>query len=91
MKDCEVIADRLSKAGWRSGCISSTDHKGRQFWVVAAERENAERFVVHADEKLTAFVELESAVLGFEVISLRSPLPARRSKCPFLASCALVL
>jgi hypothetical protein len=58
----EIIADNLKKAGWRYGCISSTDHKGRQFWVVAAERENAGRFIVHADEKLTAFMGLESAV-----------------------------
>src|SRR5215510_1173477 len=55
------IADNLSKAGWSLGCISSTDHEGRQFWVAAAERENAGRFIVRADEKLTAFVELESA------------------------------
>jgi len=29
---------------------------------VAAERRYAERFIVHADEKLTAFVELELAM-----------------------------
>jgi hypothetical protein len=28
---------------------------------VAAEREDAGRFIVHADEKLTAFLELEEA------------------------------
>jgi hypothetical protein len=61
MKDCEVIADRLSEAGWRCGCISSTDHEGRQFWVVAAERESAGRFIVQADEKLTASWEVETA------------------------------
>ena len=60
MKYWEIIADRLSKAGWRCGCISSTDHEGRQFWVVAAEREDAGRFIVHADEELIAFMELES-------------------------------
>jgi hypothetical protein len=54
--------DNLSKARWRCGCISSTDQEGRQFWVVAAEREDARRFIVRADEKLTAFVELESAI-----------------------------
>jgi len=59
---CEIIADNLSKAGWNCGCISSTDHDGRQFWVAAAEREDAGRFIVRADEKLTAFVELESAI-----------------------------
>ena len=33
----------------------------RQFWVVAAEREDAGRFTVHGDEKLTAFLALQSA------------------------------
>jgi len=33
--------------------------KGRQFWVATAEREDAGRFIVRADEKLTAFLELE--------------------------------
>jgi hypothetical protein len=64
VKYWETIADKLRKAGWRCGCISSADHEGRQFWVVAAERENAGRFIVHADEKLTAFTELESAIRG---------------------------
>jgi hypothetical protein len=60
----QIIADNLRKAGWRCGCISSTDHEGRQFWVVSAEREDAGRFIVHADEILTAFTELESATRG---------------------------
>jgi len=29
---------------------------------VAAEREGAGRFIVHADEMLTAFMELEAAI-----------------------------
>ena len=52
----------LQKAGWNCGCISSTDHEGRQFWVVAADREDGGRFIVRADEKLMAFLELESAI-----------------------------
>jgi hypothetical protein len=60
----EIIANNLSKAGWNCGCISSADQKGRQFWVAAAEREDAGRFIVRADEKLTAFLELERAVPG---------------------------
>jgi len=35
--------------------------KGQTIWVVAAERDG-QRFIVHADEKLTAFVELEAAI-----------------------------
>ena len=42
----------------------NTDHKRRQFWVVAAEREDAGRFIVRADEKLTAFLELEGGDSG---------------------------
>jgi hypothetical protein len=58
----EIIADNLRKAGWRCGCISSTDHDGRQFWVVAAESEGMPgRFIVRADEKLTAFLELQAS------------------------------
>jgi hypothetical protein len=31
-------------------------------WIADAHRDDGKRFVVRADEKLTAFVELESAV-----------------------------
>jgi len=58
----EIIADDLKEAGWNCGCIASADDKGRQFWVAAAEQEDAGRFIVRANEKLTAFMELESAV-----------------------------
>jgi hypothetical protein len=62
VKYWEPIADNLTKSGWLCGCISSTNSKGRQFWVVAAERSDAGRFIVHADEKLTAFLELQAAI-----------------------------
>ena len=31
-------------------------------WIADAHRDDGKRFVVRADEKLTAFVELESAI-----------------------------
>ena len=62
MKYWEIIIENLRSAGWNCGSISSTDHNGRQFWVVAAEREDAGRFIVHADQELLAFLELESAI-----------------------------
>jgi hypothetical protein len=31
-------------------------------WIVDADRDDGKRFVVHADDKLTAFVELESVI-----------------------------
>jgi hypothetical protein len=33
-------------------------------WIADAHCDDGKRFVVHADEKLTAFVELESAILA---------------------------
>jgi hypothetical protein len=38
------------------------DANGRTTWIVDAHRGDGKRFVVHAEEKLTAFMELESAV-----------------------------
>jgi hypothetical protein len=35
---------------------------GRTIWIVDAHRDDGKRFVVHGDEKLTAFFELESAI-----------------------------
>jgi hypothetical protein len=61
MKDWEVIATELSRERWDWGCIVSIDEKGRDIFVVNAER-NGKRFIVRADEKLTAFRELESAI-----------------------------
>jgi hypothetical protein len=40
------------------------DRKGRTIFVVDAHRGDGQRFVVHADEKVTAFMELESAIRG---------------------------
>jgi hypothetical protein len=57
----EIIADNLSKAGWSWGCVSAIDSNGRTIFVADAHRDDGKRFVVRADEKLTAFVELESA------------------------------
>jgi hypothetical protein len=49
--------------GWSWGCVSAVDCEGRTIWIVDAHRGDGKRFVVHADEKLTAFLELEWAIL----------------------------
>jgi hypothetical protein len=59
VKHWEIIADRLSKAGWSLGCVSAIDSQGRTIWIVDAHRGDGRRFMVRADEKLSAFVELE--------------------------------
>jgi hypothetical protein len=61
VKYWEIIADNLSKDGWSRGCVSVVDSCGRTIFVADAHRGDGKRFVVRADEKLTAFLELESA------------------------------
>jgi hypothetical protein len=62
MKYWEIIADNLSQAGWSWGCVATVDARGRTIFVADAHRDDGKRFVVHADEKLTACLELEAAV-----------------------------
>jgi hypothetical protein len=62
MKYWEIIADNLSKAGWSWGCVAAVDSDRRTIFVADAHRDDGQRFIVRADEKLTAFMELESAI-----------------------------
>jgi hypothetical protein len=62
VKYWEIIADNLRNRGWSWGGVSA--------WILTGERSGLQthiattekRFVVQADEKLTAFMELESAI-----------------------------
>jgi hypothetical protein len=61
-RDWEIIADNLSKAGWTWGCVATVDREGRTIFVADAHRGDGQRFVVHADDKFTALLELERAI-----------------------------
>ena len=50
------------KEGWSLGYVSAIDSDGRTIWIADAHRDDGKRFIVHADEKLTAFIELERAI-----------------------------
>jgi hypothetical protein len=69
VKFWEVIADNLSKAGWSLGSVSAIDSNGRTIFVADAHRDNGKRFIVTADEKLRAFLELQRVTRE----SFRSP------------------
>jgi hypothetical protein len=58
----QIIADNLRKTGWSWGWFSAVDSEGRTIWIADALRDDGQRFIVRADELLTAFVELESAI-----------------------------
>ncbi|HMF46254.1 MAG TPA: hypothetical protein VKE29_06235 [Candidatus Udaeobacter sp.] len=66
VKDWEIIADNLHKAGWSLGWVSVLDIEGRTIWIVDAHG-YGKRFIVRADEILTALLELERAVYEFAV------------------------
>ena len=65
----EAIADNLSKAGWSWGCVATVDSNGQTIFVADAHRDNGKRFIVTADEKLRAFLELQRVTRE----SFRSP------------------
>jgi hypothetical protein len=71
VKYWEIIADNLKKRGWSLGYVSAIDSQGRTIWIADAHRDDGKRFVVRADEKLTAFLEL-----GLAVSSRSSPPPS---------------
>jgi hypothetical protein len=51
-----TISARLVGAG---SCVPAIDSYGRTIFVADAHRDNGKRFIVTADEKLTAFLELQ--------------------------------
>jgi hypothetical protein len=62
MKYWEIIADNLSKAGWSWGCAPAVDFQRRTIWIADAHRGDGKRYILHPDEKLTAFVELDAVI-----------------------------
>jgi len=57
MKDWEIITDNLNKAGSSLSYVSAIDSNGRTIWIADAHRDDGKRFIVRADEKLSAFLE----------------------------------
>jgi hypothetical protein len=56
----DLVAGRKMRKRW--GCVSAIAFNGRTIWIADAHRDDGKRFVVRAEEKLTAFTERESAV-----------------------------
>jgi hypothetical protein len=87
VKYWEIIADNLKKAGWSFGYVSALDSEGRTIWIVDAHRDDGQHFVVRADEKLTAFLELEKVTR--ESLRLPKYRMIRHNSC-HAAFCALL-
>jgi hypothetical protein len=72
MKHWEIIAANLQNAGFSLGWMSALDVDQRPICVVEA-RGYGRRFMVRADEILTAFLELQRAIHQFAVNSITTP------------------
>jgi len=58
-----------------SFCPSALDSNGQTIWIVDAHRDDGRRFIVHAAEKLSAFLELERAIheVAVDLILITEP------------------
>ena len=62
MKYWQAIAEDLSQAGFSWGCSSESDSTAHVIFTVVAYAPDGRRFTVLADERLTAFLELQAAI-----------------------------
>ena len=68
----QSLERRPQQSRMKLGCVSAIDSNGRTIWIADAHRDDGKRFVVCADELLTAFVELESATRACDELVLTS-------------------
>jgi hypothetical protein len=57
------MTDKLNASGWTWGCSSQIDSAVRVLFTADAHRDDGKRFIVSADDKLRAFLALESQAL----------------------------
>ena len=67
-----MFATSPNYSGWSWSCVATVDSNGRPIFVADAHRDDGKRFVVRADEKLTAFMDLESALVSGQPNSVQS-------------------
>ena len=78
MKYWEIIADRLHAEGWSYGIAEHLTKHGLRFCVDA--HRDGKRFIVKADELLTAFLSLERDTIASKMLTgtRRATASARR-------------
>jgi hypothetical protein len=65
VKYWELIADKLTAAGWTWRYCSAVTRDGWR-WIVDAHK-NGKRHIVQSDELLSTFLELEATVLLVDI------------------------
>jgi hypothetical protein len=68
----EILGDNCCQSQQRLVEVGAASQEwilaGEQFFVADAHRDENQRFIVRADGKLSAFVELESAIRASELL-----------------------
>jgi len=80
VKCWEIIADNLSKAGFSWGCSSQIDSTGRELFTADAYSRDGRRFIILSDDKLSAFLELESEIRRLDAFSPKTSKGNHSSK-----------
>jgi hypothetical protein len=62
MKDWEIIADNVGKAGWSWGCVAALDREGEPSGLVMLIGATENVSLCAPMKNLTAFVEFELAI-----------------------------
>jgi hypothetical protein len=57
-----AIAEKLRQPGFSWGCSTEIDSTGRVLYTADAYARDGRRFTALADERVTAFVELQAAI-----------------------------
>jgi len=73
-----MTCDDFHTAGWSFGWALGVDSCGQTIWNAAAHRSDGKRFILRADEKLTAFLELEAVIRAWSRIGIDDRTPFSR-------------
>ena len=87
MKYWEIIADRLHAEGWSYGIAEHFTQHGFLFCVDA--HRDGKRFIVKADDLLTAFLSLEKDAIGSKGANGNATRQNRLGVCPIISKIML--
>jgi hypothetical protein len=59
MKYLEIVADKLSAAGWSWGCCSAVTKHGWRWWIVDAHKGADKCYIVQSDELLGYYFNMD--------------------------------
>jgi len=86
VKYWEIIADRLSKAGWSWGCVATIDSNGRTIWIVDAHRDDVNA-VISARIRTEIWNKPRSYLKNFDPSSIASSFNGTAMRSPIEEQC----